>query len=184
MALRLEDKKALVAEVSAVAAKAQSVVAAEYRGLTVTQMTDLRAKARKSGVYMRVVKNTLARKAIAGTRSKWSARAEGSAGSRVLEGRSGRRRARGQGLREDQRQAHDDSRVARRRGAARRRISTGSRACRRASRRCRMLLGVIKAPIAEARPHARRTAGQARAHHRRGPRPETGRGLICLTDLD
>ena len=67
MALRLDDKKALVAEVAAVAANAQSVVAAEYRGLTVTQMTDLRAKARKSGVYLRVVKNTLARKAIAGT---------------------------------------------------------------------------------------------------------------------
>jgi large subunit ribosomal protein L10 len=67
MPLNLEDKKALVAEVSAVAATAQSVVAAEYRGLTVAQMTDLRAKARKSGVYMRVVKNTLARKAIAGT---------------------------------------------------------------------------------------------------------------------
>ena len=68
MALRLDDKKALVAEVSAVAATAQSVVAAEYRGLTVTQMTDLRSKARKSGVYLRVVKNTLARKAIAGTK--------------------------------------------------------------------------------------------------------------------
>jgi large subunit ribosomal protein L10 len=67
MALRLDDKKAMVAEVAAVAATAQSVVAAEYRGLTVTQMTDLRAKARKSGVYLRVVKNTLARKAIAGT---------------------------------------------------------------------------------------------------------------------
>ena len=67
MALRLDDKKALVAEVAAVAATAQSVVAAEYRGLTVTQMTDLRAKARKSNVYLRVVKNTLARKAIAGT---------------------------------------------------------------------------------------------------------------------
>jgi large subunit ribosomal protein L10 len=67
MALKLEDKKALVAEVAEVAATAQSVVAAEYRGLTVSQMTDLRAKARKSGVYMRVVKNTLARKALAGT---------------------------------------------------------------------------------------------------------------------
>ena len=67
MALNLEDKKALVAEVAEVAAKAQSVVAAEYRGLTVGQMTELRAKARKSGVYMRVVKNTLARKALAGT---------------------------------------------------------------------------------------------------------------------
>jgi len=67
MALNLEDKKALVAEVAEVAAVAQSVVAAEYRGLTVSQMTELRARARKSGVYMRVVKNTLARKALAGT---------------------------------------------------------------------------------------------------------------------
>jgi large subunit ribosomal protein L10 len=67
MALNLEDKKALVAEVSAVAATALSVVAAEYRGLTVSQMTDLRLKARSAGVYVRVVKNTLARKAVAGT---------------------------------------------------------------------------------------------------------------------
>ena len=67
MALKLEDKKALVAEVNAVAAVAQSVVAAEYRGITVAQMTDLRAKARSTGVYLRVVKNTLARRAIAGT---------------------------------------------------------------------------------------------------------------------
>jgi large subunit ribosomal protein L10 len=67
MALNLEDKKALVAEMAEVAAKAQSVVAAEYRGLTVGQMTELRGKARQAGVYMRVVKNTLARKAFAGT---------------------------------------------------------------------------------------------------------------------
>jgi len=67
MPLNLDDKKALVAEVNAVAAKAQSLVAAEYRGLTVTLMTELRAKARGQGVYMRVVKNTLARKAVAGT---------------------------------------------------------------------------------------------------------------------
>ena len=67
MALNLEDKKTLVAEVAEVAAKAQSVVAAEYRGLTVGQMTELRSKARTQGVYMRVVKNTLARKALAGT---------------------------------------------------------------------------------------------------------------------
>jgi large subunit ribosomal protein L10 len=67
MALNLDDKKALVAEISKVAATAQSVVAAEYRGLTVGQMTDLRSKARAQGVYMRVVKNTLARKAVAGT---------------------------------------------------------------------------------------------------------------------
>ena len=67
MALKLEGKKALVTEVNEVAATAQSVVAAEYRGLTVTQMTVLRAKARSRGVYLRVVKNTLARKAMAGT---------------------------------------------------------------------------------------------------------------------
>ena len=67
MPLNLEGKKALVTEMSAVAANAQSVVAAEYRGLTVGQMTDLRAKARAQGVYMRIIKNTLARKALAGT---------------------------------------------------------------------------------------------------------------------
>ncbi|MHB1870519.1 MAG: 50S ribosomal protein L10 [Steroidobacteraceae bacterium] len=67
MALNLEDKKALVAEVAEVAAVAQSIVAAEYRGLTVGQMTELRAKARAHGVYLRVVKNTLARRALAGT---------------------------------------------------------------------------------------------------------------------
>ena len=67
MGLRLEDKQAMVTEVQAVAQTAHSVVAAEYRGLTVTQLTGLRAKARQAGVYMRVVKNTLARRAVAGT---------------------------------------------------------------------------------------------------------------------
>ena len=67
MPLNLEDKKVLVGEVAEVAKDALSVVAAEYRGLTVAQMTELRSKARASGVYMRVVKNTLARKAFAGT---------------------------------------------------------------------------------------------------------------------
>lgn len=67
MALKLEDKKAIVAEVAEVASKAVSAVAADYRGLTVNEMTDLRAKARKSGVYLRVVRNTLARKALQDT---------------------------------------------------------------------------------------------------------------------
>ncbi|OOZ38908.1 50S ribosomal protein L10 [Solemya pervernicosa gill symbiont] len=67
MALGLEDKKAVVAEVSAVAADAHSAVAAEYRGLTVGEMTELRAAARNGGVYLRVVKNTLARRAVNGT---------------------------------------------------------------------------------------------------------------------
>src|SRR5512135_1220711 len=67
MALRFDDKKALVAEVATVAQSALSVVAAEYRGLPVAKLTELRAKARASRVYMRVVKNTLARRAVAGT---------------------------------------------------------------------------------------------------------------------
>ncbi len=67
MALRLEDKKALVAEVNAIAATAQSAIAAEYRGLTVAQVTALRAKARSEGVYVRVIKNTIAKRAIEGT---------------------------------------------------------------------------------------------------------------------
>lgn len=67
MPMRLDDKQALVAEVNAVAAKAYSAIAAEYRGLTVEQITNLRVKARKDGVWLKVVKNTLAKKAIAGT---------------------------------------------------------------------------------------------------------------------
>ncbi|MFO1419240.1 MAG: 50S ribosomal protein L10 [Methylotetracoccus sp.] len=67
MALRLDDKKAVVAEVAAVAAKAHSAVAAEYRGLSVSDLTTLRKTARESGVYLRVVKNTLARRAVEGT---------------------------------------------------------------------------------------------------------------------
>lgn len=67
MALNLEQKKTVVAEVAEVAGKAHSVVVAEYAGLSAAQMTDLRAKARQDGVYVRVVKNTLARRAVEGT---------------------------------------------------------------------------------------------------------------------
>lgn len=67
MALRLEDKRQVVEELSAVAGESVSVVAAEYRGLTVAEMTDLRREARNAGVYLRVVKNTLARRAVQGT---------------------------------------------------------------------------------------------------------------------
>lgn len=67
MGLNLEGKKAVVAEVSAEIAKAQGIFVAEYSGLAVGSMTELRAKARKSGVYLRVLKNTLARRAVAGT---------------------------------------------------------------------------------------------------------------------
>ena len=67
MALSLEEKKAVVSEVSEVAAKAHSAIAAEYIGIDVEAMTQLRAKARASDVYLRVVKNTLARRALADT---------------------------------------------------------------------------------------------------------------------
>lgn len=67
MGLNLDDKKAVVAEVSAEVAKAQTIVLAEYRGVEVVDLTKLRAQARKSGVYLRVVKNTLVRRAVAGT---------------------------------------------------------------------------------------------------------------------
>ncbi|MDH5622106.1 MAG: 50S ribosomal protein L10 [Gammaproteobacteria bacterium] len=67
MAMRLEDKKALVEEVNAVAGDSVTAIAAEYRGLTVEEMTELRKRARSAGVYMRVIKNTLARRAVAGT---------------------------------------------------------------------------------------------------------------------
>ncbi len=67
MPLNIEAKKALVAEVNSVAASALSAVAAEYRGLTVAEMTDLRAEARNADVYLKVVKNTLARRAVEGT---------------------------------------------------------------------------------------------------------------------
>jgi len=67
MALNIEQKKAVVADIAAAAASAHSAVAAEYRGLTVEQMTDLRRKAREGGVFLRVAKNTLVRRAVEGT---------------------------------------------------------------------------------------------------------------------
>ena len=67
MSLTVEAKQAVVTEVAAVAKTAQSAVAAEYRGLTVAEMTKFRGAARQAGVYVRVVKNTLARRAIEGT---------------------------------------------------------------------------------------------------------------------
>lgn len=67
MALNLEQKKAIVAEVSDVASSALSAVAAEYRGLTVEDMTALRREARNNGVYLRVVKNSLAKRAVENT---------------------------------------------------------------------------------------------------------------------
>lgn len=67
MALNLSQKQDVVAEVAEIAAKAHSLVAAEYAGTTVSQMTAMRKKARETGVYLKVVKNTLASRAVAGT---------------------------------------------------------------------------------------------------------------------
>ena len=67
MGLNMEQKQAVVAEVSAEIARAQAIVLAEYRGLEVVSMTDLRRRARGSGIYLRVLKNTLVRRAVAAT---------------------------------------------------------------------------------------------------------------------
>ena len=67
MGLNLEEKQAVVAEIGAQVAQAQAIVVAEYRGLGVAAMTDLRKQARGSGIYLRVLKNTLARRAVAAT---------------------------------------------------------------------------------------------------------------------
>ena len=67
MALNIEQKKAVVAEVAEAAKTALAAVAAEYRGLNVEEMTELRAKAREGGVFLRVAKNTLVRRAVEGT---------------------------------------------------------------------------------------------------------------------
>ena len=67
MALDFTQKEAIVAEVAEVAKSAYSAVGAEYRGLTVERLNALRVEARKAGVYLRVVKNTLARRAVEGT---------------------------------------------------------------------------------------------------------------------
>lgn len=82
MALNLEQKKAIVSEVAEVADKAFSAIAAEYRGLTVDEMTDLRVQARNAGVYLRVVKNSLARRAFEGT--EFECMSEGLTGPLVL----------------------------------------------------------------------------------------------------
>ena len=67
MALTFEQKQAVVAEVAEVANKALAAVAAEYRGLTVEEMTEFRVKAREDGVFVKVAKNTLVRRAVEGT---------------------------------------------------------------------------------------------------------------------
>jgi len=82
LALNLEQKKAIVAEVADVASSAHSAIAAEYRGLTVEDLTELRKEARNNGVYLRVVKNTLAKRAVADT--EFECMTEGFSGPLVL----------------------------------------------------------------------------------------------------
>ncbi|MCP1677229.1 large subunit ribosomal protein L10 [Natronocella acetinitrilica] len=82
MALSLEQKKAMAEEVNAVAKTAFAAVAAEYRGITATQMDGLRSEARKQGVYLRVVKNSIARRAVEGT--DFECMTEGFAGPLLL----------------------------------------------------------------------------------------------------
>jgi len=82
VALSLEQKKAVVSEIAEVAATAHSAIAAEYSGLTVVEMTDLRVKARDGGVYLRVVKNTLAKRAFEGT--EFACMQEGLTGPLIL----------------------------------------------------------------------------------------------------
>ena len=67
MAMQLEEKKAIVVEVNGAASTALSAVVADYRGMTVSQMTRLRVRARDANVYIKVVRNTLARRAVEGT---------------------------------------------------------------------------------------------------------------------
>jgi large subunit ribosomal protein L10 len=68
MSMNLEQKKAIVSEVAEVAASAPVAIAAEYSGLSVAELTQLRRTARSAGVYIKVVRNTLARKALSGTK--------------------------------------------------------------------------------------------------------------------
>lgn len=82
MAMNLEGKKQVVSEVAAVAAEAFSAVAVEYRGMTVEEITELRMKARDGGVYLRVVKNTLAKRALENT--EFACMSEGLTGPLML----------------------------------------------------------------------------------------------------
>jgi large subunit ribosomal protein L10 len=88
--LNLDDKKAIVAEVGVIASKSLSALAAHYRGLTVTQLNSLRANARKNSVYMRVVPNNLAHRALEDTEfACLQDELVGSSGFNVLSRRSG-----------------------------------------------------------------------------------------------
>jgi large subunit ribosomal protein L10 len=68
VSLNIEQKKTIVSEIAAIAANAPTAIAAEYRGLTVAEMTKLRQKAREEGIFLKVIRNTLAKRALAGTK--------------------------------------------------------------------------------------------------------------------
>ena len=175
MALRLDDKKALVAEVNAVAQKAQSVVAAEYRGLTVAKITELRAKARASKCLHASGEEHAGPKR--GRRHSLRVRrreAQGPADSRVLAGRPGRGRAPGQGLREGPRQARADAGVARRLGAAGQGPRPGREPADAGPGSGAAARG-HQGPDRQVRAHAGRAPREAGAHHRRGQGPEAAR---------
>ena len=141
MALNLEDKKTLVAEVAEVAAKAS------IGGCRRVPWADGRTDDRAACQGADAGRVHACRQEHAGTQGArrhvvriCRTQAQGASRSRFLEGRSGRGRARGEGLREGERQARGDSRIPRRAGTARPRISRRSRACRRVNRRCRCCL--------------------------------------------
>ena len=153
MALNLSQKKEVVAELANVAAKAHSLVAAEYAGLTVEQMTAMRKKARQGGVYVqgRQEHPGVPRCRRHGVRVR-PGRARRSAAVRLLERRSRCCRSADQGFRQGQRQAEGKARRGGRQGCTRRRMSTCWPRCRPAIRRW----------------HAAQRAGAARDHA--GPR--------------
>ena len=180
MALRLEDKKALVSEVNEVALRAHSVVAAEYRGLTVAQLTDLRAKARASRVYMRVVKNTLARRAVAGT--QFECVGDKLKGPLILafsEDDPGAAARLMRGFAKDHEKLVPTLVSLGGSGA----VQQGPRACRESAHEgagARAAAGCAQGAHRQVRAHARRASREARADDRRGQGPEAGGRLRRL----
>ena len=135
MALNLSQKQEVVAELADVAAKAHSLVAAEYAGITVGQMTAMRKKARENGVFLKVVKNTLASRAVEGT--EYECVKDALVGPLLYAfstGRPRRCRSSDQGIRQGQRQAAGQARVDGRPAVSGAATSTCSRRCRPASR--------------------------------------------------
>ncbi len=113
MSLNRSEKEAVITEVTSLAAKAQTLVIAEYRGITVADMTKLRVEARSKGVSLSVLKNTLARRAVAGSRFDVVAdQMTGPADLWLLRRCRGRRQGGGR-FREDQRQVGDSRRCFR-----------------------------------------------------------------------